>query len=287
MRTMSTSADDILGTQQDLITSSPEQQLYSSLYLNGNGDVKEAIGSDASVRVLASSKKESSVVALLHIVCFTAGVGVLNLPKVVAEAGWLSLILFPLVAVVVDYTSKRIISCLYIPPRRLEEGEEDAEDLRLEASRQLADSIEDLKMKHQTQLGLGDSRSLLLASGPFRMDGLPEVGEAAFGKPGYIVVHIFHKIVLLGICVVFLVLAGDAVQQLFSGIVHLAQWHWILILTGLLAIPVLFLKGMQDRNRRWQIWYCYRQFFSTCPLEPYATRYGWYLICLLRQLCVS
>ena len=195
-----------------------------------------------SVRILPA-KKESSLVALLHIVCFTAGVGVLNLPRVVAEAGWLSIGLFPIVALIVDYTSRRIISCLYIPPR---EDLESGEDFEFEKSKQLAESIEDLKSKHKQEHIFPDDRSSILENGPFRMDGLPEVGEAAFGRPGYIVVHIFHKIVLFGICVVFLVLAGDAMQQLFSGLFYLYEWQWILIITACLVVPVLFLKGMEE-----------------------------------------
>lgn len=198
------------------------------------------------------TKRQSSLVALLHIVCFTAGVGVLNLPKVVSEAGWISISLFPIVAIVVDYTSKRIISCLYLPPpvRDLEAGRTLADALQdkdvKEKLNKTVDSTESLKRLWASPLLHEGTENPSVTRGPFRMDGLPEVGQAAFGRVGNITVHVFHKIVLFGICVVFLVLAGDAVQQLFNGWFHLYEWQWILIITGLLAVPILFLKGMEE-----------------------------------------
>ena len=41
-----------------------------------------------------------------------------------------------------------------------------------------------------------------------RLDSYAEIGRAAFGTPGLIVVHVFHKGVLLGVTTLFLILSG-------------------------------------------------------------------------------
>ena len=41
-----------------------------------------------------------------------------------------------------------------------------------------------------------------------RLTGYPEIGRAAYGSFGYYLVQFFHKTTLLGVCTIFLILAG-------------------------------------------------------------------------------
>ena len=41
-----------------------------------------------------------------------------------------------------------------------------------------------------------------------RLTGYPEIGRAAYGSFGYYTVQFFHKTTLLGVCTIFLILAG-------------------------------------------------------------------------------
>lgn len=212
-------------------------------------------------------RSQNAFTAMLHIICITAGVGVLNLPRVVADSGWLTLVLFPIVAFITDYTSRMIVKCMYLIPELhpLQENENQSSESIGDSNSTTAlvpSALDEVSGQNPTRQETSSSRSVDSASffslrypastqastailGP-RVLEFSQVGYAAFGKPGYILVQIFYKIVMIGLCIVFLILAGSCVQQLFAPLVDFPEWQWILIITGLLAVPVVFLKSMKE-----------------------------------------
>ena len=46
-----------------------------------------------------------------------------------------------------------------------------------------------------------------------RLEGYPDIGMRAFGKPGRILVHVFHKATLIGVCTLFLILGAKFLQR--------------------------------------------------------------------------
>ncbi|GMI53623.1 hypothetical protein TeGR_g6357 [Tetraparma gracilis] len=91
--------------------------------------------------------------------------------------------------------------------------------------------------------------SLYLGPTADRLPGYPEVGKAAFGYTGYVLVQIFHKFTLFGVSSIFLILAAKFLTEGLGGdgdglLDHTSFFSpgtdWTKIWTIVSAICVLF-----------------------------------------------
>ena len=75
-----------------------------------------------------------------------------------------------------------------------------------------------------------------------RLPGYPETGYEAMGRPGRWLVHVFQKLTLIGVSILFLILSAgflhDASETLHGP--SLTTKQWTLISAGIVSIPVLF-----------------------------------------------
>jgi len=140
--------------------------------------------------------------AVWNIVCTIAGVGILSLPKAMADGGWVATIVLVLSAVIADYTGKLLIEAMYAG-------------------------------RDGTRLA----------------GGFPEIGYAAYGNTGYYLVQFFHKTTLVGVCTLFLILAGDYVNSIihyFAGQYVLSPTLWSLFIGVVVWVPLVTLKTVKE-----------------------------------------
>ncbi|KAJ1987128.1 hypothetical protein H4R33_003006 [Dimargaris cristalligena] len=80
-----------------------------------------------------------------------------------------------------------------------------------------------------------------------RLSSFPEIGEAAFGKPGLYVTLFFHYLYILGAICIYIILAGDNIDGLFRQVdVNVNAKVWKLIVALVMWAPFVVMKSMRE-----------------------------------------
>ncbi|KAG0743381.1 hypothetical protein G6F57_010614 [Rhizopus arrhizus] len=87
----------------------------------------------------------------------------------------------------------------------------------------------------------------LYANGKTRLNTYKDVATAAFGVVGGWVTFFFNTWIVLGVPVLYTVLAGSNINQLCKGTVgEIGQTRWIIICCAIVAIPYIVIKSMKE-----------------------------------------
>jgi vesicular inhibitory amino acid transporter len=83
----------------------------------------------------------------------------------------------------------------------------------------------------------------LLSSSGVKLDGFPQIGEAAFGIYGKFTVSFFYYTAMGGCTCLYLVLSGMNFQELFG---FYDTQQWIIVLSFILLLPFLAVKTLKE-----------------------------------------
>lgn len=185
--------------------------------------------SDESSSAAGSRGGTSQWGTWFSIVCTMAGTGILQLPYTLKQGGWATLGVLFLVGAMTRYTGKVLIQCLY-------DGASKRESLL---------SVEDARAERRP-----------------RLSGYAAIGEAAFGRAGKVLVHIFHKATLVGVCTLFLILAAKFLMEGIGGGGNdgffpslgdgspesVTKWTriWTGVSLAVVCVPVVFVKTLKE-----------------------------------------
>lgn len=99
-------------------------------------------------------------------------------------------------------------------------------------------------------------RSLYLVDGGKRLAGYPQIGHAACGKAGTIIVQVFHKATLVGVTTIFLILAAKFLLEGLGGGGDGMLFHvhdtvrftniWTVVAGVIVWIPVITFKTLKE-----------------------------------------
>ncbi|KAF9097325.1 hypothetical protein BGX23_009173 [Mortierella sp. AD031] len=84
----------------------------------------------------------------------------------------------------------------------------------------------------------------LYYDGVRRLSSYQEVGWHAFGRAGLIVVWFFYATTVIGVSVMFLILAGTELKTVFTGDISTKAWIWIC--ATIVAIPFVLMKTLKE-----------------------------------------
>ncbi|RKP34869.1 transmembrane amino acid transporter protein-domain-containing protein, partial [Dimargaris cristalligena] len=80
-----------------------------------------------------------------------------------------------------------------------------------------------------------------------RLSSYPEVGEAAFGKPGLYITYFFHYLYILGTVCIYIILAGDNINGLLEQVnVHIGAKVCQCIVSLVMWAPFVVMKSMKE-----------------------------------------
>ncbi|CAG8440001.1 5564_t:CDS:2 [Scutellospora calospora] len=162
----------------------------------------------------------SSWAAYVSVTCVVAGTGVLGLPYSIKQGGWISLSLIPLSMLITLHTSVILIKCLYYNKNKLYDSDSDSDNSRINHRKRCLNSYGD-------------------------------IGYQAFGNFGrYFMVGIFNSTILLGVPVLFFILAGQSLDSLVDQIwnIQLGVRVWTSISAAIVALPFIFTKTLKEAN---------------------------------------
>ncbi|KAJ1957041.1 hypothetical protein GGI12_005138 [Dipsacomyces acuminosporus] len=80
-----------------------------------------------------------------------------------------------------------------------------------------------------------------------RLHSFPQIGRAAFGKYGQYATQFFNYLYSLGTTCLYIILAGQFVDQLISTVgVHISKKVWMIIVAIIMWVPVAILKEFSE-----------------------------------------